>query len=133
MGRTRTLEKIVSTRGGMSFTELKNRSGLENGVLQYHIRKSRELSKEKGAVIHRKRCAECPLTQLCQEKCVFKLLESESTTEILQLKAAGLKNSEIAEELELHRSTVTYHVSKLEENSLLEKKSIRKLVEENIL
>lgn len=51
---------------------------------------------------------------------MFKLLESGKTREVLRLKSEKVKNSIIPHEMDLHRSTVTYHVSRLKGNSLLE-------------
>lgn len=56
MGRKEEIEEVVAERAALSFTELKQETGLENGVLQYHIRESGEIDKRKGAVVHKEKC-----------------------------------------------------------------------------
>ncbi|MFB6241424.1 MAG: helix-turn-helix domain-containing protein [Candidatus Nanosalina sp.] len=121
--RREMIEEVLEENRGMSFTKLKQETSLENGVLSYHIRKSEKLEKHRGAVVHREKCRECPLRKFCSEKCIFRLLESEKTCEVLEARLEGKRNVEIAEEVGLHRSTVTYHVSKLEENGLIDEEA----------
>lgn len=127
------IEKTMEQEIGISFTELKRKTSLGNGVLSYHIRESPLLEKRRGAVVHRERCMECPLRKFCQDVCVFKLLENDLRREILEYRSEGVKSSDIARELGVHRSTVSYHVSKLEENGLVRDEAVRLLKCEDVL
>lgn len=99
----------------MSFTALKDATDLGHGTIQHHVRNSPKLERRKNAIVHSERCSNCPLRGKCREKCVFKLLENSSRRHILQSKLSGSENTEIADELGVHRSTVTYHLSDLPE------------------
>jgi predicted transcriptional regulator len=127
------VEKTMEQEIGITFTELKRKTSLENGVLSYHIQESPLLDKRRGAVVHRERCMECPLRGFCQEICVFKLLENDLRRQILEYRSEGVKNSDIARELDVHRSTVSYHVSRLEKNDLMCEEAVRLLRCEDVL
>ncbi len=120
MNSTReNLERIVSQKPGISFTQLKEETELANGVLQYHIRKSKNIEKEKGSLVPKEYCGECKLKDFCNQKCILKELRKDLTSEILNLLSREYKQAEIAEELDLDRSTVNYHIKKLEKMNVL--------------
>lgn len=114
------VEETVRANPGIGFQELKERTGLPTGVVQYHVRKSEDLVRRKKAILPKDRCKECVFGGLCGDKCSHKILRKDLDREIIEMLEEGRKQSEIAEELDLDRSTVSYHVKKLRENNLLE-------------
>ncbi|MFB6203427.1 MAG: winged helix-turn-helix transcriptional regulator [Candidatus Nanohaloarchaea archaeon] len=114
------VEETVRANPGIGFQELKERTGLPTGVVQYHVRKSEDLVRRKKAILPKDRCKECVFGGLCRDKCSHKILRKDLDREIIEMLEEGRKQSEIAEELDLDRSTVSYHVKKLRENNLLE-------------
>lgn len=117
MGTEKKLLEELKSRRASSFTALREATDLANGTLQHHINSSPEIERRKGAVLHSKSCENCPLKESCGEKCVICLLENERRRRILELKLEGMSNVDIAEELDIHRSTVTFHLSRLPELS----------------
>lgn len=117
METAKDILKSVKDRRGISFSRLKQETGRENGTVQYHVNSCSELERKKGAVVHTQKCSECPVKDYCEEECVAKLLENRSRRKILSMKQEGMKNSHIASEFGVHRSTVTYHLSKFSEIS----------------
>lgn len=123
------IEKVVRQNPGISFTELKNETGCKNGVLQYHIRQSARIEKKKAALIPKNYCIGCNFKDLCNQNCTLKELRKQKTTNIIRFLSEGRKQSEIAEKLELDKSTVSYHVNKLREMNILEGDKVHKKVE----
>lgn len=113
------IEKEVENNPGISFSDLKLETGLSNGVLQYHIQASERLRKRKGAIMLDETCKCCELGDQCGEKCLRKILKKQLNREIVELVSRGRNQTEIAEELDLSRSTVCYHVNKLRDNKVL--------------
>ncbi len=113
------IEQTVSENPGIGFSELKRKTGLANGVLQYHLCESKQTTRKKGAILKKGFCRDCAFQNLCQNKCLLKALRKPRNREILELKLKGTRNKDIAERLELDPSTVTHHVQKLEELGLL--------------
>lgn len=113
------MENTVSGTKGLSFTELKKETGLSNGVLQHHIRKSENIVKKKGAILEKGACTECSFEDRCGDKCLQKVLRKPVNQKVIQKVENGTTQTEIAEELGLDRSTVNYHVKKLERYGLL--------------
>lgn len=70
MCRKEEIAEVVAERTALSFTELKQETGLENGVLQYYIRESCEIYKREGPVVHKEKCQDCRLRSFCRERCV---------------------------------------------------------------
>lgn len=105
--------EALKSRRGISFSKLKDKTGIANGTIQYHVNTHPEIGKKNGAIIHRQRCSNCPLENFCSDKCVKMLLEHPLRRKILLKKLEGMQNNDIASELDVHRSTVSYHLSKL--------------------
>lgn len=104
---------LVKSRRGVSFSKLKECTDVGNGTIQYHINKSDELERKRDAVVHKQRCRECPLRQYCSRKCIIKLLENKSRRRVVAKRTEGKSYSEIADEVDIDKSTVGYHLSLL--------------------
>lgn len=109
----------VKEERGQSFTDIKEKTGLSNGVLQYHIRKNDEIFKDKGAIHYKGCCETCRFKEKCGDKCIQKELRKERTREVLEGLKSGKSQADIARELDLSRATVNYHVDKLREMDLV--------------
>lgn len=126
-GDTRSLiEETVEENDGISFTELKEKTGLCNGVLQYHIRRSENIHKKKSAILTVDRCEQCQFNDICHNRCIHGVLRKDLKKDILERLKEGEKQKDIAEELGLDKSTVSYHVRYLKNSGVLnEQKEIR--------
>jgi predicted transcriptional regulator len=117
---TETSEIVLSAvkdERGQSFTDIKEKTGLSNGVLQYHIRKNDKIFKEKGAIHYKGCCETCRFQEKCKDKdkCIQKELRKKRTKQILEALRNGKSQADIARDLDLTRATVNYHVDKLRE------------------
>ncbi|MFB6181059.1 MAG: winged helix-turn-helix transcriptional regulator [Candidatus Nanohalobium sp.] len=112
--------EAVKEGEGLSFTDLKEKTGLSNGVIQYHIEKCEKIKKKKGALIYDHVCENCKYKDKCGDNCIKKELKKPRLRKTLDLLDEGLSQAEIAEEMGLTRATVNYHVNKLREMSLIE-------------
>ncbi len=106
--------------GPLSFTDLKERTGLENGVLQHHIKQSEKIEKLRGAVMLKNECAKCKVSAPCESECIRKILSDGKKRQILELKLEGLTQKEIAGEIGLSEATVSYHTNSMEEKGLIQ-------------
>lgn len=120
MENRRLVESLVEENPGISFTGLKEETGLANGVLQYHIRSSEHVMKKRGALLPEGACQGCRFSGICSDTCILRELRRPTRRRVLQGLQEGKKQREVAAELELDRSTVSYHVSKLRELGLIE-------------
>lgn len=114
------IESTVEEEMALSFTELKEKTGLSNGVLQYHIHNSDSIMKKNGAIIYKNACEKCEYSQSCDSRCIRKELRKTKTKKILSMLNNGLSQAEIARELDLSRATINYHVDKLRDMRLVE-------------
>lgn len=115
-------EVIVSTveeEKALSFTDLKELTGLSNGVLQYHIHDSDKVLRKRGAVLYRGVCESCDYREACESKCILKELKKDRTSEVLSMLRDDKSQADIARELDLSRATVHYHVEKLRDMEIL--------------
>lgn len=103
----------------MTFTDLKEETGLENGVIQFHVNSSDRIIREKGALMLKDECGRCKLRLLCRDSCLRTVLEDENKSLILK-NYGDQKQSKIAEMLSLSEATVSYHVSRLKELGLIQ-------------
>ncbi len=113
------VEQAISRNPGISFTELKDLTGLSNGVLQYHIRSSPNVRRQKGSIIEKGFCSECKFNEFCSSKCIYGVFRDEKNSIIIRKHLNGKKNIEIAEELGIDPSTASYHVNKLRDLGLI--------------
>lgn len=120
--------KIISEleKGAKSFTNLKEATGLENGVLQHHINNSGKIVKKNDAVMLANHCSNCGAAKICEDECIQKILENKRKKEIVELISEGLSQSEIAEKLEITRPTVNYHVQHLRNSGLVKGSELSK-------
>lgn len=123
-GNREKIEKEVEKNPGLGFSELKERTGLSNGVLQYHIQASDSLKKAKGAILLKDTCEGCSLGEYCGEKCIRKVLSKPLNMEIVKYVIEGLNQTSIAEKTGLSRSTICYHVNKLKDYNVVERHSV---------
>lgn len=118
-GNRELVEETVEDNPGIGFNDLKRETGLSNGVLQHHLRKSDKLMKKKGAILPKGACGDCRFKQLCGQKCILNVLKDEQMKQVLKWKSEGVTQTEIADRLGIDDSTVSYHVNKLHEFKLL--------------
>jgi predicted transcriptional regulator len=119
--RSRVLDCIYDNPG-IHFSAIGRTLDIANGQTQYHIRKlCREGSLEKEKVCGRTHYY--PPTFSVWERGVIALLRRETTREIvlLLLRKEPLPPNEIADRLELARSTVEWHLSRLVEYDIAQK------------
>lgn len=119
-GNREVIESAVEEEKGLSFTDLKEKTGLSNGVLQYHIHSSDKVIKKKGAVLSEDACDDCRYSDICGSMCVHKELRKETTGKVLEKLRSGESQADIARDLDLTRATVHYHVEKLRDMELVE-------------
>ncbi len=96
------IEKTVEQNPGISFTELKEKTGRSNGVLQYHIRKSERIEKVKCGLVPKNYCNSCQFKDLCGQSCNLKELGKDKTAEILNYLFQGWKQKDIAVRSAMH-------------------------------
>jgi predicted transcriptional regulator len=119
--RTRVLD-CVYDNPGIHFNAVGRTLDIATGQTQYHLRKlCREQSLEKEAVCGRTHYY--PPTFSAWERGAIALLRRETTREIvlLLLRQDPMRPGEIADHLELARSTVEWHLSRLVEYDIAEK------------
>lgn len=119
---------ICSLEKPRTFSQLKEDTGLENGVLQHHINNSSRIQKEKDAIMLHNQCENCELKEVCSEKCIHTTLQDSRKNRITALLNKGLLQSEIAEEMNISRPTVSYHVNDLREANILDKNNVRESI-----
>ncbi|MFB6215680.1 MAG: winged helix-turn-helix transcriptional regulator [Candidatus Aenigmatarchaeota archaeon] len=117
--------KTVKHNPGIGFTELREEVELANGALQHHLSRMDAVEKEKGGILPRGYCENCELKDSCGSKCLLKELRKEKTQKIIRFLSDDMKQIEMAERLDLDRSTVNYHVKKLREMGILEGTKVR--------
>ncbi|MFB6144259.1 MAG: winged helix-turn-helix transcriptional regulator [Candidatus Nanohaloarchaea archaeon] len=123
-GNRELVEETVRENPGIGFNDLKRETGLSNGVLQYHTENSSNVQKRKGGIIPAGKCRDCCFSSDCHERCLLNVLRDERCRKILELKSRGLKHREIAEELGVDDSTVSYHVERLREFRALDEDDV---------
>lgn len=119
MDNRRTVVDTVRENPGITFTELRNSTGLATGTVQYHIRKSDKVVQRKSAVLTGEVCGNCELSHLCGDKCIQSILRDPLKKGILQGLDEDKAKKDIAEELDIHPSTLSYHVNSMRSQSLL--------------
>lgn len=120
MEKRRVIEDTVLENPGISLTELKEQTGFANGTLQHHLRKSDKLEKKKDAILEKNRCQSCIFRSVCTDSCIHRSLRDPVKRRIISMLDKELTYTEISRELDLSVSTVSYHISRLENRNLLE-------------
>ncbi len=118
MSREKDIISVLEQRP-MSFTGLKDETGLENGVIQFYVNSSERIIKKKDALMLKDECANCDLKSVCRQSCVRTVFEDRRKRLILE-SYGEKRQSKIAEMLSLSEATVSYHVSRLKELGLIQ-------------
>lgn len=114
------IESRVEEETGIGFNQLKEFTGLSNGVIQHHVKNSEVLEKRREAIVHSEKCRSCKFRDRCEKTCLQKILHKENYQKVLELKKEGKDHVEIAEELDRDESTISYYVNRLKELNILE-------------
>ncbi len=125
MSETRTrVQDCIYRNPGIHFNAVSRKLDIATGQTQYHLRKlCREESVQKADVCGRTHYY--PPTFSDWERGAVALLRRETTREIvlLLLRQEALAPAEIADRLDLARSTVEWHLSRLVEYEMAEKRA----------
>ncbi len=124
---TSDVEELIAEKPGISFTELKEETESANGQLQYHLRKA-DVEKFGRGYVTTGYCDNCMLKEVCKGNCMRFFMRQEYKRKILQ-EIGSKRKLDIADELGITPSTLSYHVEQLEENNLLENGEVNPLVE----
>lgn len=124
--KTEDIEELVENKPGMSFTELKEQTGAANGQLQYHLNKA-EVEKKGRGYVKESHCQNCSLRSICAGRCLRFYVRQEKNRKILKM-LDDSKKMDIAEELSISPSTLSYHINQLENNNLIEEGKVNSKV-----
>lgn len=127
----RKIEEKVERNPGIIFTELKKSLNMANGQLQHHLRNAEVVKKDTGYV-KKEVCRECELKGLCSSKCILGVLRDEKEARILKMLEKHRSKKEIAEEIEIDASTLSYHLNVLEKDNLLDDGEVRSEIRERL-
>lgn len=130
MSSHREIEEVVRREKALSFTSLKKETGFCNGVLQYHIDRSRNIKKENGAIIQKEFCQSCIFKDFCVNSCLIKMLKKPRNRKIIEMLQEEESLTAISEKLDIDPSTAHYHLQKLESKGILENREPRPEVTE---
>lgn len=119
MNTLQRIERTVEDQPGMTFSQLKRKLGVANGVLQYHLQATTKLQQVKGAILTPKTCESCEYRERCDKKCLLTYLNNPRDAAIISRVRKGETHHSIAEALGLDRSTIGHHVRKLRDAGLL--------------
>lgn len=123
------VEEEVGRNPGITFSELKKSLNMANGQLQYHLRNADLIKKDSGYV-KKEVCKECKLKGLCSSKCILGVLRDEKKVRILEMLDEGRPKKEIAEEIGIDPSTLSYHINILKEEDILEDGKVKPAIKE---
>lgn len=118
--------------GPRCFMDLKRLTGVENGVIQHHIRNSDRLVKEKHAIMLSGYCDDCKLKDYCQERCIEAVLEDGFKTNMLELFIKGFSQREIADKLGISPATVNHHLSRMRRLNIIKDGRVRSDVKKRL-
>lgn len=123
------VEEEVRRNPGITFSELKKSLNMANGQLQHHLSNADVIKKDSGYV-KEEVCRECKLKGLCSSKCILGVLRDEKKARIVKLLEEDRPKKEIAEELDIAPSTLTYHINILKEEDILEDGEVKPAIKE---
>lgn len=109
------IEEFLESEGISNLTEVKEKLGFENGTIQHHIHSSDVIEKKNGVFVYKEYCSSCALKVICSDRCVLRFLEKDKYRQVLKSLNNGKTQVEIAEDLNLDKSTVSYYISNLEQ------------------
>ncbi|MBY6293948.1 hypothetical protein GLU60_01005 [Nanohaloarchaea archaeon H01] len=119
----RLVKKTVEKNPGISFSQLKQKTGLSNGELQYYLRKSSTI-RNKDAYMPVNFCRNCALSGFCDQKCMLKELRKDEKRRMVEKFGSGKTMRHIGDEVGKDTSTVSYHLSPFIQSGLIEKGEI---------
>jgi DNA-binding MarR family transcriptional regulator len=121
------IRDCISQKPGIHFNEIKRELDIATGQTQYHLRKLiRADQLEKESIEGRTHYY--PPTFSAWERGAIALLRRETTREIVLflLRNDATQPDKLASQLDIARSTVEWHLSRLSEHDVIEKKPIEK-------
>jgi radical SAM protein with 4Fe4S-binding SPASM domain len=116
--KTSDIEELVAENPGISFGEMKEETGAANGQLQYHLKKA-DVEKHGRGYVKTGVCSDCQLQEFCKGKCMRFFIRQEDKRKILE-ELDKRKKIDIADDLDLTPSTLSYHIEELKENNLIQ-------------
>lgn len=114
------IEQAVLDDPGLTFTQIKDRTGMANGVIQYHLQRSERVEKRKGAYVPVGYCNDCDLQPVCGTYCALRILRDPMKRTIIAGLVDGKTQDELAAELRKDKSTISYHVQRLTDQGMIE-------------
>ena len=120
------IKRNIPKKHGISFTDLKNRTKLENGVLQHHLHYNGLFVRKKGAVMMSDACSKCELKNLCKDSCISAIISKDVKNQVLKFLNRGLTQKKMGENLNLDKATISYHVKTLRDIGALDKQDMPK-------
>lgn len=115
---TSDIEDVIKENPGISFAELKKKTGAANGQLQYHLKKA-DIENHGRGYVKSSFCSGCRLKNLCKGNCLRYFIRQDRKRKILK-DIEDKKKMDIADDLDLTPSTLSYHVRELEKNNLIQ-------------
>jgi radical SAM protein with 4Fe4S-binding SPASM domain len=113
------IEDIIHANPGIGHAALREKTGFANGTIQYHVKQSNTVQTKRRALVPREHCQQCRFQATCTNVCKLKLLRDKTKQSIRKQRRQGRSYKEIADDLDLHPSTVSYHVARLRDQDLL--------------
>lgn len=117
--KTSDIKTLIMENPGISFTEIKEKTGSANGQLQYHLNKLDVEKHGRGYVISGF-CGDCSLRNLCKNNCMRFFIRNDRNKTILEGIDSKKKKLDIAEDLDMTPSTLSYHLNELQQNNLIQ-------------
>ena len=118
----RRIIKLILSEPGIHFNDLKRKSALNSGQFQWHLNIMLEYRIIKKNKIDNNSIFIPNINNLSFEKYSRKYIKSKTSLDVLNMieNQPGIIPSLIAKELNLRKSTITYHINKLKRRSLIE-------------
>lgn len=122
LGSRKQIFEYIEVNPGSHFSKLKRELDMETGLLQYHLRKLEEMNVIESETHHGRRRLFVARELNKKERSILSRLRYQTTREILLylLEVGPARNSGIAEEVGVAPSTVSWHLSNLLEEGIVE-------------
>jgi len=116
--------EYVRDNPGIHFSQLKRDLDMETGLLQYHLRELERYDVLESEEYQGKRRVFVARELNPEERRILATLRYETTRRILLflLEAGSARNSDIAEEIGVTPATVSWHLSNLVDNDVVERR-----------
>ncbi|GGL71717.1 winged helix-turn-helix transcriptional regulator [Halocalculus aciditolerans] len=114
--------EYVKANPGIHFSQLKRDLGMETGLLQYHLNELEEYDVLESEDYHGKRRVFVARELDADERQILATLRYETTRRILLflLERGPARNTEIAEEIGVTSATISWHLSNLLDEGVVE-------------